>query len=122
MQLRGGFGLFQGAAATVWMSNPFSNPGVATRIVTCSGSGATRCPTTDGTFTPDVNAQRTVTGATPAANVDILSPDLKQPAIWKANLAFEHELPWYGLVVGAELLATQNKNAIFYQNLNLGAP
>lgn len=121
MQLRGGAGLFQGAAATVWMSNPFSNPGVATRIITCSGSGATRCPTTDGTFTPDVTAQRTVAGATPAANVDILAPDLKQPSIWKANLAFEHELPWYGLVFGAELLATQNKNAIFYQNLNIGA-
>ena len=122
MQLRGGAGLFQGAAATVWMSNPFSNPGVATRTITCSGNGATRCPTTDGTFTPDVNAQRTVTGATPSANVDILSPDLRQPAIWKANLAFEHELPWYGLVFGAELLATQNKDAIYYQNLNLGAP
>ncbi|MFC0251198.1 TonB-dependent receptor [Massilia consociata] len=122
MQLRGGVGLFQGAAATVWMSNPFSNTGAATRIVTCSGSGATRCPSTDGTFTPDVNAQRTVSGATPASNVDILSPDLKQPSIWKANLAFEHELPWNGLVFGAELLATQNKDAIFYQNLNLGAP
>ncbi|NNG25356.1 TonB-dependent receptor [Telluria aromaticivorans] len=122
MQLRGGAGLFQGAAATVWMSNPFSNPGAATRSITCSGSGATRCPNTDGLFTPDVNAQRTVTGSTPAANVDILSPDLKQPSIWKANLAFEHELPWNGLVFGAELLATQNKDAIFYQHLNLGAP
>jgi hypothetical protein len=121
-QLRGGVGLFQGAAATVWMSNPFSNPGVATRTITCSGNGATRCPSTDGLFTPDVNAQRTVTGSTPAANVDILSPDLRQPSIWKANLAFEHELPVGGLVFGAEFLATQNKNAIFYQNLNLGAP
>lgn len=121
-QLRGGAGLFQGAAATVWMSNPFSNPGVATRTITCSGSAATRCPSTDGLFTPDVNAQRSVTGSTPAANVDILSPDLKQPSIWKANLAFEHELPVGGLVFGAELLATQNKNAIYYQNLNVGAP
>jgi hypothetical protein len=121
MQLRGGAGLFQGAAATVWMSNPFSNPGIATRTITCSATSATRCPIADGTFTPDVNAQRSVPGATPASNVDILASDLKQPSIWKANLAFEHELPWYGLVFGAELLATQNKNAIFYQNLNIGA-
>ena len=121
-QLRGGVGLFQGAAATVWMSNPFSNPGVATRSITCSGSGATRCPNTDGLFTPDVNAQRTVAGSTPAVNVDILSPSLRQPSIWKANLAFEHELPVGGLVFGAELLATENKDAIFYQHLNLGAP
>ena len=122
MQVRGGAGLFQGAAATVWMSNPFSNPGVATRIITCSGSGATKCPATDGTFSPDPDAQKTVTGATPAANVDVLAPGLKQPSIWKANLAFDHELPWYGLVFGAELLATENKDAIFYQNLNIGAP
>ena len=121
MQLRGGVGLFQGAAATVWMSNPFSNPGVATRTVTCNTS-STRCPATDGTFSPNVDAQRAVAGAPARANVDILSPDLKQPSIWKANLAFEHELPWSGLVFGAELLATQNKDAIYYQNLNLGAP
>jgi hypothetical protein len=122
MQLRGGAGLFQGAAATVWMSNPFSNPGVATRVITCSGSGATKCPAVDGTFSPDPDAQKTVTGATPAANVDVLAPGLKQPSIWKANLAFDHELPWYGLVFSAELLATDNKDAIYYQNLNVGAP
>ena len=84
--------------------------------------GSPKCPATDGTFSPDPDAQKTVTGATPAANVDVLAPGLKQPSIWKANLAFDHELPWYGLVFGAELLATENKDAIFYQNLNIGAP
>ena len=122
MQLRGGFGLFQGAAATVWMSNPFSNPGVATRTITCNTNTTPRCPTVNGTFSPNVDAQVAVGGSPSRANVDILSPDLKQPSIWKANLAFEHELPWAGLVFGAELLATQNKDAIYYQNLNLGAP
>ena len=122
MQLRGGAGLFQGAAATVWMSNPFSNPGVATRVITCSTSTTPRCPTTGGTFSPDVDAQVALQNSPSKANVDVLSPDLKQPSIWKANLAFEHELPWAGLVFGAELLATQNKDAIYYQNLNLGAP
>lgn len=119
-QLRGGAGLFQGAAATVWVSNIFSNPGTATRMISCGGSSSTRCPTTDGTFVANPDAQKAVPGTVPAANVDLLSPDLKQPSIWKGNLAFEHELPWYGLVFGAEYLGTKNKDGIFYQNLNLG--
>ena len=122
-QVRGGAGLFQGAAATVWMSNPFSNPGVATRVITCSGSGATRCPATGaGIFSPNPDAQPSVAGAIPAANVDILDPSLAQPSIWKANLAFDTELPWYGIVFGAEYLHTKNKSSIFYEHLNLGAP
>lgn len=120
-QLRGGFGLFQGAAAAVWMSNPFSNPGVATRTVSCSGSGATRCPTTDGLISIDPDNQPNVPGAVPAANVDFLDPNLRQPSIWKANIAFDTELPWYGLVFGAEALYTKNKNSIYYEHLNLGA-
>jgi hypothetical protein len=121
MQLRGGVGLFQGAAMSVWLANPYSNPGVATRIITCSTS-STRCPTTDGLFSPNPDAQTTPNGSVPKANVDYLDPNLKQPSIWKANLAFETELPWYGLVFGAEYLKTKNKDGLYYENLNLGAP
>ncbi|MES2151736.1 MAG: TonB-dependent receptor [Pseudomonadota bacterium] len=122
MQIRGGAGLFQGAAASVWMSNPFSNPGVATRTVGCGGSFPA-CPTTDGTFSPNPDAQPTVfPGTPPAASVDFLDPSLRQPSIWKANLAFDTELPWFGLVFGAEYLNTRNKDAIYYEHLNLGAP
>jgi len=119
-QIRGGAGLFQGAAASVWMSNPFSNPGVATRTITCA-SNSTRCPTT-GFFSPDPDNQPTnIAGSTPLANVDILDPGLRQPSIWKANLAFDTELPWYGMVFGAEFLYTNNKDSIYYESLNLGA-
>ena len=34
------------------------------------------------------------------------------PSAWKANLAFDHELPWYGLVGSAELLVTKLKQII----------
>lgn len=123
-QIRGGAGLFQGAAASVWMSNPFSNPGIATRTITCSGTGSTRCPTTGtGIFSPNPDAQTSnITGSTPLSNVDILDPGLRQPSIWKANLAFDTELPWYGMVFGAEFLYTNNKDSIYYEHLNLGAP
>ena len=120
MQLRGGAGLFQGAAASVWLSNPFSNPGVATRIVTCSTTATIKCPTTDNFFSIDPAVQPQLSGV-PAANVDFLDPSLRQPSIMKANLGFEAELPWYGIVASAEYLYTKNKDALYYRNLNLGA-
>ncbi|HAK92751.1 MAG TPA: Oar protein, partial [Massilia timonae] len=120
-QLRGGVGLFQGAAATVWMSNPFSGTGVATATISCSGTGATRCPTTGGLASLDPDAQPAISGAIPAADVNFLDPNFRQPSIWKANLAFDTELPWYGIVFGAEALYTKNKNGIYYEHLNLGA-
>jgi Carboxypeptidase regulatory-like domain len=122
MQVRGGAGLFQGAAMSVWLANPYQNAGLATRTVTCSGSGATRCPNVDGTFSPNVDAQKAVTGSTPTANVDLLDPGLRQPSTWKANLAFETELPWYGMVAGVEALYLKVKDGLTYQNLNLGRP
>lgn len=120
-QLRGGFGLFQGAAANVWLSNPFSNTGVATRIVGCGSSGFAACPGIDGMFNPDPTKQPTANLGTPAASVDFLQPGLGQPSVWKSNLAFEHELPFWDLVLGAEYLYTKNKQGIYYQHLNLGA-
>jgi hypothetical protein len=121
MQVRGGFGLFQGAAASVWMSNPFSNTGAATRIISCGPTITPNCPTTTGRFNTNPDTQNTIiAGSNPQSNVDFLDPSLKQPSIWKANLAFDTELPWMGLVFGAEYLALKNKDSIYYENLNLG--
>jgi len=117
-QLRGGFGLFQGASANVWLSNPYSNTGLATQIFSCSGTGSQACTTPIFSADPDLQPRPVATQ--PAANVDIIDPGLEQPAIWKANLAFEHELPFWGLVASAELLLTKTETGIFYEHLNLG--
>jgi len=120
-QVRGGIGLFQGAAASVWVSNQFSNPGVASNVISCTvGNARTPCSTRDGWVSMNPDQQPSVAGVPPAAQVDFLDPNLKQPAIWKSNVAFETELPWYGLIVGAEYLYAKNKSAIYYENLNLG--
>ena len=55
-------------------------------------------------------------------SIDFVDPDLGQPAIWKANLAIDHELPWWGVVGAAEVVLSQVKEGIYYQHLNLGAP
>ncbi|MRW83432.1 Oar protein [Pseudoduganella sp. FT26W] len=121
LQVRGGAGLFQGSALSVWLSNPFSNTGVQTKTVGCGISGYAACPTTDGLFSADITKQVTsFTGSVPAANVDILAPGLRQPSVWKSNLALDAELPWYNLVLGLEYLNTKAKDAIYYQNANLG--
>lgn len=124
MQLRGGFGLFEGAAANVWLSNPYSNTGIATRIVGCGTSGFASCAGAV-LFNPNPASQVSTTpplpiGTTPAANVDFLSSELAQPSVWKFNLAFEHELPFLGMTFAAEFIRTEVNDAIYYKHLNLG--
>lgn len=117
-QVRGGIGLFQGIAANVWLSNPFSNNSVNTGAISSNN------PARDGiTFSPDVNNQP---GARPPAGqggiVDFLDPSLKLPSAWKANLAVDYELPWYEIVASAEMVMTEVQEGIFYEKPNLGAP
>ncbi len=124
MQLRGGAGLFQGAAANVWLSNPFSNTGAAVGTLQCTTYAA--CATAGAVFSPNPATQPRLTGTPPAPNLDFISADLEQPSVWKVNMAFETELPNWpligGLTFGAEWLHTRTNKAIYYQHLNLGDP
>ncbi|HEY5781794.1 MAG TPA: TonB-dependent receptor, partial [Lysobacter sp.] len=116
-QVRGGVGLFKGAAATVWLANPYANNGLTyTDFLDSNGTNL---------FSPDPNGQLPVaqTGGVPGTqSVDFLDNDLVQPSVWKANLAFDTELPLWGVVASTELVLTSVKDAIYYQQLNLGAP
>jgi Carboxypeptidase regulatory-like domain/TonB dependent receptor len=118
-QLRGGLGLFQGSAASVWLINPYQNTGMVLNSVTCSLTTALRCPA--GLFTADINNPAAIPGQPPAANVDFLAPGASQPAVWKMNLAWDAELPM-GFTVGAEWLHTRVKQGLTYRHLNLGNP
>ncbi|NRF69226.1 TonB-dependent receptor [Aquincola sp. S2] len=120
MQMRGGLGLFQGAAMNVWLTNPYQNTGVVNASFRC-GAGAAPCPA-DLRFSADGDNQPTITGVPPAAAVDVIAPNMQQPSVWKANLAFDAELPWAGLVAGAEWVHTRTKHGLHYRHLNLGAP
>ncbi len=115
-QVRGGFGLFQGAAASVWLSNPYSNNGLA--YIDYFDSNGTNI------FSPDPSGQLPValSGGVPGRqSIDFIDPDLGQPSVWKANLAFDKELALWGMVVGVEGIITKVEEAIYYQQLNLGA-
>ncbi len=121
MQVRGGVGLFQGASANVWLSNPFTNNGRTISIYGCGGA----LPACTGTLPPvstNPDNQPRLTLGSAATDIDFVSNDLKQPSVWKGNLAIEKELPWFGLVASAELLLISTQDSITYDHLNLGSP
>ncbi|ALN92534.1 TonB-dependent receptor [Lysobacter gummosus] len=114
-QLRGGIGLFKGGSPTVWLANPYSNNGVSYTDYFFP-NGITRfSPNPDaqlGLFNPGTGGQQ---------SVDFIEKDLSLPSVWKANLAFDTELPWYGMVAAIEGVVTKVEDALYYQQLNLGS-
>ncbi len=95
-QLRGGFGLFRGRNPGVWMTNAFSNPGGTIDVFTCNSTGsATGCTDLDPNFrfSPNPDGQPRLGGITPAQDVDVIEDGFKLPSEWKANLAWDMELP-----------------------------
>ncbi|MCX7563938.1 TonB-dependent receptor [Xanthomonadaceae bacterium XH05] len=114
-QLRGGVGLFQGAAPSVWLAGAFQNTGLNFVAYDMRNPGAI--------FTPGVNPPYVPANPLDARlRVDLMEPGLALPSVWKANLAFDHELPWYGIVASAELLMLSTKNDIYMESLDVGAP
>jgi hypothetical protein len=116
-QLRGGMGLFQGAAANVWVGNSYQNTGFGLigyndRFPT-SGWLPVQLDNVDNMPKPD-----------PASGygmmVNLMDKDFEQPSVWKANLAFDTELPWHGIVASAEFLYTKVNKGLHYERLDLG--
>jgi len=115
MQLRGGVGLFQGDSPQVWIGNSYSNTGL--------NYTSYNQPTYNAAvqFSPDgLNQPIPTVAGSRLQNVNFVGNDFKQPSLWKANLAIDGELPWYGIVASAELLMTKVKDGLYYQALNLG--
>ncbi|PIQ37873.1 MAG: Oar protein [Lysobacterales bacterium CG17_big_fil_post_rev_8_21_14_2_50_64_11] len=124
-QLRGGFGLFQGAAANVWLANPFTNNGLSLVDFGCGTGGLDSCPSNSALlpqFTGDPDNQpEFVSGRQAPSGVDILAKDVQQPSNWKFNVALDKELA-NGWVVSGEALFTETDHGIHVQHLNLGDP
>ena len=113
-QLRGGVGLFGGAAPNVWLAGAYQNTGLNYIEYTCNNEQA---PVFSGSPTPNVPGNCSAGNA--RANVDIIEHGFKLPSVWKANLAFDHETPWYGIVASAEALFTRVNDGIVVERLDL---
>lgn len=115
-QLRGGIGLFQTVPPTVWMTNPYQNNGLTLASYSSFNPDATP-------FSADPYNQNLPSGAGSVSGVvDTLDPNFKLPTVWKAALAFDRELPWWGMVGSVEWQLVKSKDAIFYTAPNIGKP
>ena len=111
-QLRGGVGLFGGAAPNVWLAGAYQNTGL-NYIEYDERNPVGFNPSADNPYTPAGGPR------TGRQNVDLIAPGTKLPSVWKTNLAIDHELPWYGIVASSELLFTKVNDGIYFERLDL---
>ncbi|WP_266181067.1 TonB-dependent receptor [Dyella humicola] len=121
-QLRGGAGLFVTNQPGVWLGNIFSNSGMTQVQYNCGPTQSPPCNTNLPAFSPDPHNQNNGPGSAGQMTVNTISPDWHIPTAWKFSLGIDRELPWYGLVASADWLHIDQRDAIWFQNINLGAP
>ena len=124
-QIRGGAGLFLGSFPVVWYENAFNNAGQLASYTVTNGSA----PIANYTFTGNTATQPLppVSVTTPLESFDIIDPKYKYPANWKENIAIDHELPFWHLILTAEVDTSQVQEDSILYDLNLkqgvaGAP
>ncbi len=122
MQLRGGAGLFVSNPPGVWIGNIFSNSGITQTQYNCGPTQKAPCNTNLPAFSPNPYAQNNGPTGSGAMTVNTISPGFLIPSAWKLSLGFDKELPWWGLVATADYQHIIQRDAIWYQAINLGAP
>ncbi|HET6432139.1 TonB-dependent receptor [Dyella sp.] len=120
-QLRGGAGLFISNPPGVWIGNIYSNSGATQTQYNC-GPTQNGCSDDLPAFSPDAHNQNDGQAGSGQQTVNTIEPGFRLPSVWKFSLGFDKELPWWGLIATADYEHIKVRDAIWYQNLNLGAP
>ncbi len=132
-QFRGGIGLFQGRVPGVYLSNAFSNNGATTSVIDYeTGAYDNRGFESDGTtvirgitLTEYLNnefdpSSPIIEVASPSGSqVDLIDRAFELPSVWKANVAYDIEIPSTNLTFTIEALQTWTNKGIYVENLNL---
>lgn len=122
-QFRGGAGVFTGRIPFVWISNQFSNTGIASQNLAYSAAQAS---TANIRFNYNPNGAHLGAYIPSAANVNglvinVIDKNFKFPQVFRANLAVDQKLPIWGLVGTLEAVYTKTLNNATYQNINISA-
>jgi len=115
-QIRGGFGLFSGRPAFVWLSNQVGNNGML--------SGSYRFTNTKKyPFNPDPlkYAPATVTRPATSYNIAATEENFRFPQVFRTSLAVDQKLGW-GMVASVEAMYSRTVNDMIYYQANLVAP
>lgn len=121
-QLRGGAGLFVTNQPAVWLGNIFSNSGVTQTQYNCGPTQAAPCNVNLPPFSADPHNQNNGPAGAGQMTVNTISKDWNIPTAWKISLGVDRELPWYGLIATADWEHIDQRDAIWFQNVNLGTP
>ncbi|MFT3868622.1 MAG: carboxypeptidase regulatory-like domain-containing protein [Nibricoccus sp.] len=108
MHLSGGAGIFQGRAPGVWLSNAYSNDGMAA-VTTTSVNG----------FSPDPNNQPRGNPSSTRQRVDLIDENFHMPSIARASLSIDHRFSWQNLTASAEYIYSSTLEGLAYKNINL---
>ncbi len=106
-QVRGGLGVFAGRSPFVWISNQYANTGIEFGRIRLRNVPFV----TDPFHQPGAGALFT-------NEIDLTDPNFELPQIFRANIAYDRDLGFWGLVASAELIYSSNIEEINYQNLN----
>jgi hypothetical protein len=116
-QVRGGVGVFTGRTPYVWMSNNFIGTGIQFSRLNITRNAANNIP-----FVADPDNQPTQIGSTTGTASNeyaFVDPDFKFPSLLRYSVAYDRNLPRFGLVATAEFLYADTLQEILYKNLNL---
>ncbi|MFT4092346.1 MAG: carboxypeptidase regulatory-like domain-containing protein [Niabella sp.] len=121
-QLRGGAGLFTGRIPFVWISNQISNTGVASSSASYTSASAVSAAGITFNYDPS-DAHRgayiPTSTSSSAPVINVIDKNFKFPQVFRANLALDKNLNFWGLIGTIEAIYTKTLHNADYYNLNL---
>lgn len=115
--IRGGVGLFAGRPPYVWLSNAFTNTGLGSGILVCTGANAPQYTPVLANV-PTQCADGTTIGSVGSAGAVVFDPSFKFPRAAKLALGVDRNLGW-GVIGTVDFLYTKWVDQMYINDANL---